>query len=180
MPPSVNHYLAYRTIMRGGKPMAMSYKTAEAKKYQKEFIAYVKDEVKKQGWEMSDNRFQHYYVDTTFYFPRLGMDCNNYWKVCFDAITDAENIWMDDEQACERVERIYFDSKNPRMVMKIHPVDYIGIFDNHTQLEEFESNCIQCTRYRQGKCSLLVKSKEGRVQEDVENGVCMKYKQKSN
>ena len=30
---SVNHYLAYRTVMKNGKPMAMSYKTKEAKNY---------------------------------------------------------------------------------------------------------------------------------------------------
>ena len=35
---SVNHYLAYRTIMKNGKPMAMSYKTKEAKKFQEKFI----------------------------------------------------------------------------------------------------------------------------------------------
>ena len=26
IPPSVNHYLAYRTIIKNGKPMAMIYK----------------------------------------------------------------------------------------------------------------------------------------------------------
>lgn len=31
---------------------------------------------------------QHYYVDAVFYFPRIDMDTNNYWKVAFDAITD--------------------------------------------------------------------------------------------
>ena len=31
---SVNHYLAYRAIMKNGKSMAMSYKTQEAKKFQ--------------------------------------------------------------------------------------------------------------------------------------------------
>ena len=30
---SVNHYLAYRAIMKNGRPMATSYKTTEAKKY---------------------------------------------------------------------------------------------------------------------------------------------------
>ena len=38
---SVNHYLAYRAIMKNGKPMAMSYKTPEAVKYQKDFKKYV-------------------------------------------------------------------------------------------------------------------------------------------
>ena len=63
IPPSVNHYLAYRAIVKNGKPMAMSYKTQEAIKYQKEFTKYVIEEVQKQKWEKSDNKFQHYYLD---------------------------------------------------------------------------------------------------------------------
>ena len=35
---SVNHYLAYRAIVKNGKPMAMSYKTQDAKKFQKELL----------------------------------------------------------------------------------------------------------------------------------------------
>ena len=46
--PSVNHYLSYRAIIKNGKPMAMSYKTQEATKYQKNFIKYVQEEVKRQ------------------------------------------------------------------------------------------------------------------------------------
>ena len=38
LPPSVNHYLAYRVIIKNKKPMAMSYKTREAIKYQKSFL----------------------------------------------------------------------------------------------------------------------------------------------
>ena len=43
---SVNHYLAYRAIIKNGKPMAMSYKTQEAKKFQKDFTDYVKEQAK--------------------------------------------------------------------------------------------------------------------------------------
>ena len=41
IPPSVNHYLGYRAIIKNGKPMATSYKTTEAKKYQKEVEKYI-------------------------------------------------------------------------------------------------------------------------------------------
>ena len=59
IPPSVNHYLGYRAIIKNGKPMATSYKTTEAKKYQKEFGKYIQEQVargvaeeeaKKQGF----------------------------------------------------------------------------------------------------------------------------------
>ena len=35
IPPSVNHYLGYRTVKKGGKYLAVSYKKPEAVKYQK-------------------------------------------------------------------------------------------------------------------------------------------------
>lgn len=157
--------------------MAMSYKTSEATKYQKEFTQYVKQQVKEQGWKISDNKYQHYRVDIIFYFPRVDMDCNNYYKCCFDSITESGCVWIDDTQACESVKAIRYDSKNPRMEIQIYEMDYIGIFDNRAQLEEFRTNCIQCSRYKEGKCSLLVKSLEGRIQEEIENNICSKFKQ---
>ena len=62
VPPSVNHYLAYRTVIKNGKPMAMSYKTKEAKEYQKYIINLLQEEVKKQNWVKSDNKFQHSFI----------------------------------------------------------------------------------------------------------------------
>ena len=164
--------------MKNGKPMAMSYKTNEAKKYQHDFTEYVKEQVKLQGWKKSDNIYQHYYMDTIFYFPRLDMDANNYYKCLADAITDSGVVWNDDNQLCERVQRIYYDSKNPRIELVIYPVDYIGVFDNSSQLEDFESNCVGCNRYKRN-CSILQKAKEGRIQEEIYKGSCMKRKMKN-
>lgn len=173
IPPSVNHYLGYRAIMKNGKPMATSYCTSEAKKYKKFMTAYVKDEVAKQGWDMPVTDTQHFYVDATFYFPRVDMDSNNTWKCLLDSITDSGMIWKDDNVVCERTQGIYYDSENPRVEIVIHPVDYIGVFDNAAQLEEFESNCIGCKRYKRN-CSILGKAKLGRIQKEVLNGVCIK------
>lgn len=175
MSPSFNHYLAYRAIIKNGKPMAMSYKTNEAKKYQHDFAEYVKKQAKLQGWNKSDNVFQHYYMDTVFYFPRIDMDANNYYKCLADAITDSGVVWNDDNQLCERVQRIYYDSNNPRIELEIYPVDYIGVFNNTSQLEEFESNCIGCNRYKRN-CSILQKAKEGRVQKEIKNMTCSCFK----
>ena len=41
IPPSVNHYLGYRTVKKGGKYLAVSYKKPEAVKYQKNFKEYI-------------------------------------------------------------------------------------------------------------------------------------------
>lgn len=177
IPPSVNHYLAYRTVIKNGKPMAMSYKTKEAKEYQKYIINLLQEEVKKQNWVKSDNKFQHYYMDVIFYFPRIDMDANNYFKCLADAITDSDLVWMDDTQLCERVNGIFYDSKNSRMEITIHPVDYIGIFGSQKALDLFESKCQNCKRYCRN-CSVLNKAKEGRITEDIVSFECQKYKSK--
>lgn len=176
IPPSVNHYLSYRAIMRNGKPMAMSYKTREAAKYQQEFMKYVRHEVFRQKWHPLHDKSQHYYVDAVFYFPRIDMDCNNYWKCMFDAITETGLIWVDDNTACERVQKICYDTENPRIELTISPADYVGVFDNASQMEQFESICLGCKRYRRN-CSILQKAKEGRIQKEITDGVCAKYAQ---
>ena len=131
---SVNHYLAYRAIVKNGKPMAMSYKTQDAKKFQKEFTEYVKEQAKIQNWITDPNPMQHYYVDAVFYFPRIDMDTNNYWKVAFDAITDSGVVWVDDNMACERVQRVLYDSENPRIEYTIYKTDFCGVFDKFSVL----------------------------------------------
>lgn len=165
--------------MKNGRPFAMSYKTPEAAKYRKEFADYVREEVGKQKWDLTPNKTQHFYVDTVFYFPSTGLDANNYFKVMLDAITDTQLIWLDDNVTCERVQAIYYDQQNPRMEITIRPVDYIGVFKNTSQMEKFISICIGCTRYTRN-CSILRQAKEGRIQEEIIDGVCTKYKPKRN
>ncbi len=173
---SVNHYLSYRVVYKkSGKPMAMSYKNAEASRFQREFTRYVKEEVEKQGWVMSKDPYQHYYVDAVFYFPRVDVDCNNYWKVLLDSITDAGCVWLDDNSVCERVLKVVYDNKNPRIELTIHPVEFVGIFDDMDELEQFEDMCKGCRRYLRN-CSILRKAKEGRIQDEIIDQCCEKYK----
>lgn len=164
--PSVNHYCGVRAIIKNGKPMTMMYKKPEAVKYQKKFAEYVKQQAKEQNWVMSENRFQHYYMDCVFYFDRIDMDANNCFKCLADAITDAECVWIDDTQLCERVQGIFYDAENPRIEITITPVLYTGIFNSASRLKSFENNCIGCTRYKRN-CSILRKAKEGRIQKEI-------------
>ena len=152
----------------------MSYKTREATKYQQDFIKYVRQQVFAQKWRPLHDKYQHYYVDAVFYFPRIDMDANNYWKCMFDAITETGLIWVDDNVACERVQQICYDSKNPRVELTIYPVDYVGIFDNVSQMEAFESICLGCSRYKRN-CSILANAKQGRYQDEIQDGKCLKY-----
>lgn len=154
--------------------MAVGYKKPEAIKYQKEFAKYVKAEAKKQNWIKSNDKSQHYYMDCIFYFDRVDKDANNSFKCLADAITDSESVWIDDTQLCERVQGIYYDSENPRIEITIRPVDYIGVFNNASQFDEFKSHCIGCKRYKRN-CSLLKKAIEGRIQKEIHNGECEKF-----
>lgn len=161
--------------MKNGKPIVVSYETAEAKQYKKEFTKIIEKELKQQNWNYDETGLKHIYVDAVFYFDRIDKDANNYWKCLLDCITDTKKIWKDDNIVCERVQGIYYDSKNPRIELEIHPVDYIGIFKNKNELEDLENKCKTCSRYIRN-CSILKKAKTGKVQEDIVDLQCKKYK----
>jgi hypothetical protein len=55
-------------------------------------------------------------------------------------------------------------------------VEYIGIFDNAAQFDEFTSRCVGCSRYA-NNCSVLRRAKEGRIDKEIQDGVCTKYKE---
>lgn len=177
IPPSVNHYLAYRAVMKNGRPMAMSYKTPEALKYRTEFADYVSQEVDNQKWSVPISENKHIYVDAVFYFPRIDMDSSNYFKVMLDSITDTKKIWKDDNVACERVQAVYYDKDNPRIELHIHPVDYIGVFEDAPHYDIFMSTCAECARGARN-CSIQKKATEGRIQQEIVDGVCAKFKRK--
>jgi crossover junction endodeoxyribonuclease RusA len=151
------------------------YETAEAKKYKKEFTKYIKEQVKLQQWNLIPNKTQHFYIDCVFYFDRIDKDANNYFKLLLDSITETQLIWLDDNVTCERVNGVFYDSANPHIDIIIYPVDYVGIFPTVEQLEDFKSNCIACKRYKDGKCSILNKAIEGRIQEEISDFKCNKY-----
>ena len=177
IPPSVNHYMGYRAVLKKGKPLAIPYKTAEAVAFCKEFADTVKQAVHEQGWDVPLDGSKHVYVDAVFYFPRTRMDCNNYWKVLLDTITDTQLVWRDDSTVCERAQAIFYDTQNPRIELTIHPVEYTGVFFDSNEFDEFESRCKTCVRYTRN-CSLLSKAMEGRIQNEIQNGVCAKHKEK--
>lgn len=180
IPPSVNHYLGYRVIRVKKKNVVSSYPTEETKKYKQYFIPYIKNEVKKQKWKINNDKFQHYYVDWIVYFNRIDKDVANYDKVMMDTITESGVVWIDDNVVCNRVERIYYDSENPRIELTIRPVDYIGIFKDKNELNIFENKCKTCRRYKRN-CSILKNAKIGIIQKDICNLECLKYKKsKSN
>lgn len=177
IPPSANHYTSIRTIVKNNKHLSIVYETKEAKEYKKVFKKIIEKQVQLQGWNYKVNQTQHFFVDAVFYFDRVDKDASNYEKCLSDTITETQLIWKDDNVTLFRPQRIYYDPKNPRIELTIYPVDYIGIFDHQNQLSIFEEKCKTCTRYYRN-CSILHKAKEGRIQEEIGDFVCAKYKKK--
>ena len=174
LPPSVNHYLGYRCVIQHNQPVVVAYKTAEAKRYQKAFTEVVRKKEKKQGWVKSKNRFQHYYMDCVYYFNRIDMDANNYFKCMADAITDSKKVWIDDTQLCERVQGIFYDAQNPRVEITIHPVTYIGVLRDPSEMTILDIQCQKCAR-KKNVCSVRKNALEGRVKCGIKGGICPSY-----
>ena len=192
IPPSINNdYMKSRAfiVKQGSKSYAksMMYESNVAKKFKKEMVKLIKEEVLSQGFDRED-RFTR--IDYIFFFPRINMDTNNYYKCFIDSITDTKGlIWEDDNISLNRDKRIYYDSKNPRVEVEIYYEEHIGIFDNQNMLEVFiEDNCNNCKKGlkigQKGGCSIYKKALENRIQEDVEmdydSGLhkCLKLKTK--
>lgn len=171
---SVNHYMNYRVA---GK-IVMAYKPKTTKDFEKKFGKYIKEEMDKQGW-VKPNKNQFVNVHTTFYFPRIDMDANNYFKCLLDVMTEV-GVWEDDNITQESVDRIYYDSKNPRIEVTLTLSNNIGIFNNEEDYIEFKSKCEECSWFKEGKCSIHKKALESRIQDEIvlkdERWVCNKFK----
>lgn len=176
IPPSVNHYMGYRGVRKGNGCMVMAYTKQEAKNFQKEFESYAKEQVELQGWDIEKTRNIHHYMDCVFYFDRTDKDSQNYFKVMSDVLNGI--AYIDDRTILTRTFQQFYDSSNPRIEMKIHPVEYRGIFSSESHMNEFERRCLNCKRYSRN-CSILSKAKEGRIQIEInEDYECIKFKEK--
>lgn len=176
IPPSINNdYLKPRGILTKvkGKTIAtaMMYETKLAKDFKKNMVKKIKEEITKQNFIREYNKFVR--VNWTFFFPRIDMDSNNYYKSFLDSITETKGlIWDDDNVSMNTDKRFYYDSLNPRVEIEIYYEDFIGIFDNQDDLDKFvDNNCTQCKKGgkigQKGGCSIYKKALESRIQEEL-------------
>lgn len=159
LPMSVNH-------IYGRNKFGSTYLKKEGKDYKKEIGDYIKQEVTKQGWTrlLEGN---YCYLDEIIYMNKKGRDSDNLKKLTQDTITECEAVWLDDTYCLPRTNRIYIDSNNPRLEITITPTYTVGIFDLEEDYTKFENKCSQCKKYREGKCSIFIKAKESRIQEEL-------------
>ncbi len=167
--------------------MVMAYKPKTTKDFEKSFGEYVKQEIKKQGW-IKPPKDKFINLDTVFYFPRVDMDAQNFFKSLSDILTSS-GVWEDDNIVLEKVHRIYYDSENPRIELNVTVSDHIGIFDNQEDYKNFiNTYCNNCKKGnkigQKGGCSIYKKILESRIIDDIEINFntgekkCLKFKQK--
>lgn len=155
-----------------GKRILSDKGTMNKKTIQKE----TKRQIKGQDWEISNTLNKYFYMDVIIYFNRTNRDADNIFKILNDSLEGI--VFKNDSRILPRVQRILYDATNPKIEVFFTPCNYIGIFDSLIDLEEFEENCHSCRFYLNSKCSVLVKAKEGRIQDEIENTICSKYTEK--
>lgn len=186
---SVNHYMSYRSVKKGKFNTVMAYKPKETKEFEKTFGKYIKEEMHKQNW-VKPTKDKFINLDTVFYFPRVDMDAQNYFKSMCDIMTTNE-VWEDDNIILEKVHRIYYDAINPHIDLKITVSDHIGIFNNKEEYDNFiHIYCNSCKKGnkigQKGGCSVFRDAMESRIkeaipmntEEEIHNKRCLKFKQK--
>lgn len=137
---------------------------------------YARKQLQQQEWDYEFTKDNYIYMDTIIYFPKKGADDNNLYKILCDSLEKI--VYDNDSRVLIRTQKIFYDADNPHIEVSIHPVDYIGIFDNKEEMEAFEENCKSCKRYLNGRCSLLVRAKEGRIQNEINDVECAEFVQK--
>lgn len=173
---SVNHYMSYRAVKKGKFTTVMAYKPVKTKNFEKNFGEYIREQIKKQNWDKPiEGKF--IILEAVFYFPRIDMDAQNYFKSLCDIMTE-EGVWVDDNIVLEKVNRIYYDKDSPRIEIKIYEADFVGIFDTEDDYTEFKNKCEKCKRFKRN-CSIHRQALESRIQKDVvkENNKwkCLKF-----
>lgn len=133
-------------------------------------------QLSKQPWNIELTKEFYLYMDVIIFFPKKGMDADNIFKILNDSLQGI--VFDNDSRVLPRVQRIFYDSENPRIIVNFDRTEYIGIFDNEQELSEFVENCDTCRWYQKGKCGVLNKAKEGRIQQEIENMMCNKYTEK--
>jgi Holliday junction resolvase RusA-like endonuclease len=125
---------------------------------------------KGQEWDFEKTKEKFIYQDVVIHFARRGTDADNIFKLLNDSMQGI--IYDNDCMVLSRVQKIVYNPKNPHIEVEYTFSDFIGIFDNKDVRDEFEARCEfggkkGCSKYRNGKCSILQDSLIGTVREEI-------------
>lgn len=176
LPPSTNKYLNYKISSRGKRKFVEAYSSHEAKRYESIFKPYVENQINEQKWTKPE-KGKIVFLYLTFYMDRKKKDPNNFLKIPIDVLTKA-GVWIDDDIVLPVCERVYLDSKNPRIEMRIVESDFIGIFENKEEHDSFvKFNCNECKK-DESRCSIYKRALDNRILEEIEDSKCYKIQRK--
>ena len=176
LPPSVNHYMAYRVSGGRGKKFVQAYKTQDSIRFEKEFNRILEKEIQKQKWIIVEEGYV--IVEVEWFFESNRRDSNNYHKLILDCMN--QKVFKDDKQAMERTMNITIDPKNPRAEIKIYKSNKQGLFTNEEDKKIFyQNNCCRCSK-KKNNCSVYKKILSNKIGEefDLKQNICFKIKNK--
>jgi len=155
----------------------------EGRKTKSRIMGEARAQMLNQEWDYEATKDIYLYQDAVIYFPRRGMDDNNVYKLLNDSLEKI--IYDNDSRVLVRTQKILYDTKNPRVELKIYPVAFKGIFENLSIYKAFELKCESCKNYRNGKCSILKDSLNGTVRDEVDTNeltkpLCNAYVERKN
>lgn len=180
LPPSVNalyqNQAYYNPKTKSYVPTGKRILTKEGRALKKAISAQAILQCDEQKWDKELLGEDYIYMDTVVYFNRKGRDSDNIYKALQDSLEGI--VYHNDSQVLVRTQKVLIDRQNPRVEVSFKPVDFKGIFDELEEANDFVSNCMECTRYRNGRCSIMVDSLDGVIREEVVDNVCTEYKQK--
>lgn len=183
VPTSVNklYHVAYRYNAKTGEmsPTSQIIMSKEGKKMKARLIGEAQKQMKSQkaNWNIDDSLERFINQEIEIVFARRGSDGNNIFKLLNDSMEGI--IYHNDSKVKDIVKKITYNPKNPRLIVTYTVSDQIGIFDNESQLNEFEERCKDCSRYRNGKCRILQDSKEGTEREEATQFDCFSFKERA-
>ncbi|WP_239740402.1 RusA family crossover junction endodeoxyribonuclease [Mammaliicoccus sp. P-M59] len=185
LPTSLN--ALYINQWSGGRPTGKKILSAKGKQNREELMLNVERQMTKGDnldWDVEYTKEGYIYMDIIAYVTRAGSDVDNFLKTLNDSIEETGLVYYNDSKIVPRFDRTYIDSKNPRILLTFTQTGWVGIFDNEEEYNSFNSVCKSCSRYRNGSCSILKKSLENKITEEVvmhdesKSPYCTKYKGK--
>lgn len=180
LPPSVNALYINQAYYN---PKTKSYTSTGARILSKQgrelkhiISTQAKQQIKEQGWDKEKLGDDYVYMDAIVYFNRKGRDSDNIYKALQDSLEGI--VYHNDTQVLVRTQKVLIDRENPRVEISFKPVEFVGIFNNQDEADDFTANCMKCTRFRNGRCSILTDSLSGVVREEAKDQTCTEFKLK--
>ena len=76
-----------------------------------------------------------------------------------------------DSKIIPSVKRLFVDKENPRVIIKLEELPWIGVFSDETHRKYFiDENCNNCKRFKRN-CSILKSLDENKISKDVNNNI---------